>query len=158
MTDIIMTVVCVGIASGIISLFFDDDTEMSKYIRLVLSLCFLCSIIPGGIKLFSKIEFDSYIPQIVVDTDIAGLTENYNISLANEASKKLSDKLETLIFENTGIKPVYVDIQLSVTSQEDAIVFSFEKVSVAISKGVDVKRLCEYVSSVCGVDPEIVYE
>ena len=158
MSNIIITVVCVGIASGIISLFFDDDAELSKYIKLVLSLCFLCSIVPGGIKLFSQIDIASFIPQISENTEFDYLIENYNRTLAQEASEELAEKLEILIFENTGIKPHDINIQFNVTSQDDAIVFSFETIKLTLKENTDSKTITEYVYSVCGIEPEIIYE
>ena len=158
MSNIIITVVCVGIGSGIISLFFDDDAELSKYIRLVLSLCFLCSIVPGGVKLFSQLDIDAFIPRISQNVEFDSLIENYNSALAEETSEKLSEELGILIFENTGIKPDHVNIQLNVTSRDDAIVFSFETIRLTLKKDKDSKTITEYVYSICGIEPEIIYE
>lgn len=158
MKDVIMTVVCVGIVSGIISLFFDDN-EMSKYIKLVLSLCFLCAIIPGGINLLKNAHVQEELNLSFGIEDMSTISDTYYSQLVNESSKQLSDELYDLVVENTGIKPMSVDIQLSVDKNDYEIVFHAESVRITVLDNTEQEKIAEYVKLLLGIQPEfVVYE
>ncbi|MBE6570805.1 MAG: hypothetical protein E7656_00975 [Ruminococcaceae bacterium] len=157
MTDVIMTVVCMGILSAVLSLFGEENSDLSKYIRFTVSLCFLCALIGGGKKLVSQFDFSFNMPFFTIEYDISSAKENYYEELSKGISQDLEEKLKTNIFENTGIIVKDCSIQLSMTQIGNTTEFSFEKITI-ITDDANFDLLSEYVLSVCGVSAEIIYE
>ena len=158
MTDIILTVVCVGIASSLISYFFDDDSETLKYVRLVLSLCFLCSIIPGGVKLLSNFNFDIQSDAETNIFDFNEIRESYYSDFRYQAETELEKQLSQIIFENVGIIVKGMDIQLSVSVEENVTEYTIERIIANVSADNDGEIIAKFIQNNLGIKSEIVIE
>ena len=156
MKEFILTVVTAGIASGVIGLFFEDDAEIGKYIRLVLSVCFLSAVIPGGINLVSSIFGDGGFHPETGSFDSENCEHIYEEYVIECAKQSLEDELCKKIFENTGIKAQDVNIQFNVTRTEETTDVDISEITVLIPSGDGHGSVSEIVKELCGKEPEII--
>lgn len=157
MKDFIMTLVCAGVASGVIGLFFEDDGEMMKYIKVVLSLCLAASIIPAVMGCAAKIKSGDN-SLLHEDFGIEEFENRYYETVIEDARKKLCIELEEEIFKKTGIKPDSVNIQFCVEQRKDEIFVDIKSIEVAVYKSCDKKAIEECVYNALGTEPKIVSE
>ena len=158
MTEVIMTVVCIGILSAVLSLFFGENGELSKYVRFAASLCFLCALIGGGKRLASQFDFSFDMPYLESDYDVSSASESYYDELSKEISRELEEKLVSNIVECTGIIVNDCSIQLNVTMIGEIASISFEKIVLHVDNNTAVDLLSEHILSVCGISTEIIYD
>lgn len=158
MGEIIITVVCTGVIASVLSLFFDDDPEMLKYIRVVLSLCFLCSLIPGGMKFVQDLNYSINNDFENPEYDTKTLLTEYYDRVGESASQNLENEVSRLIFEKFGIFPLSVDIQLSVKMKEDIAEYDFEKITVKFADECDINEVGAYIQKMTGFRPDISVE
>lgn len=117
MKEFFVSVLCAGAASGVIGLFFEDDPEIGKYIRLVLSLCLAASLIPGAAKLLHDAPFPA--PAFSEgDAENGGVSRLFDAYVIEEARRTMCGEVKSQIFQKTGITPTSVDIQFSVTESD----------------------------------------
>ena len=156
MADIIITIICAGLASSVISLFLDDDSDLSKHVRLVVSLCFLCALIPGSVKLLTKFKIDNDVFGEYNEEQLHTIETDYYENLKIEAENEISQKLLQLVFENIGIKLIQCDIELSVNYVDDAVEFDFEKITITTNTNNEVSVLKGYIFDITQIEPEII--
>ena len=96
MKDFIMTLVIGAVASGIIGLFFDESIEISKDIKLVLSLCVIASIIPGAAKELNEqmIKINEY--EIDYEYDFEKIRNEYDEYIIERARIEMCSELEKI--------------------------------------------------------------
>ncbi|MBE6623055.1 MAG: hypothetical protein E7621_02590 [Ruminococcaceae bacterium] len=152
-----MTLICAGVASGIIGLFFEDDGEMLKYIKVVLSLCLAASIIPAVMGCAAKIKGGERFLKYE-DFGVEEFENRYYETVIEDARKKLCVELEDEIFKKTGIKPDSVNIEFCVEQREDEILVDIKNIEVAVYKSCDKKAIEECVYNALGEKPDIVSE
>lgn len=154
--EYILSLACAGIASGIIGLF-SDSSSTSKYIKLVVSLCFISSLLPGTAKLVNNLP-EAFGPDIHDSTAFENAHEKYLDYVIEDTRKKLSTKLCNLIFEKTGIIPEGTDIQLDVTENEDGINVDIASVEIVSAELAGKPEIAEYVQKLTGKKPVMLSE
>ncbi len=156
MKDFVITIICAAVASGVINLFFSDNAQISKYIRLVLSVCFICAIIPGTRQFISNIT----VPDIKSDYDFSikniEFDQLYEKNVIENARISLCEQMKKMIFENTGINVSDLDIQFNVTESEDEIAVGISGVTVELQDQEKVDAVGDYVEQICGVYPKML--
>lgn len=157
MKDFVLTLVCAGVASGVIGLFFEDDNEIMKYIKVVLSLCLSASIIPAVFGLTGEIKNGENFLKYE-DIEIEEFRDKYYEYVLEDAKKNLCRDLEQEIFEKTGIKPDSVNIQFDVEQREDEIFVDIKSIEITVGKSCDKKSIEECVYNALGVTPSILSE
>jgi hypothetical protein len=153
MKEFILTLVCAGTASGIISIFFEDDKEIMKYIKVVLSLCLAASIVSSASGLVFKIK-DAQLPA-GNDINIDSFRQKYSEYVIEDAREKLCIQLENVIIEKTGIKPDSVNIQFVVEEKEDNYFVDIKSIDIVLEKDSDKKAVEDCVYTALKVYPEI---
>lgn len=155
MKDFIISVLCAGVASGIIGIFFEDDAEIGKYVKLVLSLCVAAAIIPGSAALFARMELPEGIFSDGEEPDFAEIEKSYDRYVIEKARTEMCEKLETIIFQKTGIMPQSADIQFSITENKEKTEVEVSAVTVYVGDTADADKICALVESLVGVTPDI---
>ena len=156
MKEFIFSIMCAGIASGIIGLFFEDDTEIGKYVKLVLSLCFVAEIIPGTAKIFSMQELPEGIFKEYDENVFEDIEKSYDEYIIENARTEMCTALKSRIFQKIGISPDSIGIQFSVEENEDKIIVEVSSVTIKISDACDTGELSSYVRELTGKIPEII--
>lgn len=156
MKEFVLTLVSAGIASGIIGLFFEDDKEIMKYIKVVLALCLTASIVSSSVSLVYKIRNIEISSESEI-ADIGVFRQKYSEYVIEDAREKLCDKLEKVIIEKTGIKPEAINIQFVVEQKEDNFFVDIKSIEIILEKGFDKKAVEECVYTSLGVYPYISF-
>ena len=149
MRDFAFSLICAGVASGVIGMFFEGD-NIGKYVKLVLSLCITAmiaaSLFSCGKDAFCDISFGTEpFP-----------TKDYEEFLIENSRNEMGRTLKRMIFEKTGITPEYVDIQFSVTEKEGNTLVDIASVTVCCTELCGNRELEEYVLAVTGKIPDII--
>lgn len=152
MKEYIFSVMCAGITAGIAGLFF-EGSNVGKFIKLALSLCFIASLIPGAKKLVGEIDVLKNDISVISSFDFEQASQNYTDYVLSEAKNRLSDELKKTIFEKTGIMPASVDIQFNVTESEAEIAVDIASVTVISDSLEAVPGIYDYISDLTGVVP-----
>ena len=157
MKDYILSIACAGIVSGIIGTF-SGFSSTSRYIKLVVSLCFISSVIPGTVSIIENLP--SYNKDFGLYDSFAfeKAEEKYLDYVIADTRKNLCQKLNDMIFEKTGIIPDETNIQLDVAENKNCI--NVEIASVEIISAELAKRdgVSEYIKGITGKIPVILPE
>ena len=153
MREFVITLLCAGVSSGVIGLFFEDDAEIMKYIKVVLSLCIAASIIPSVFGMLGKLPLEDILPEEdgVVLEEFQQRYDNYVIE---NARKELAIKLKREIFEKTGINVPSCNIQFSVEEKEEKLYVDIASVEIEIDSDTHKNSVSECVYSLVGIYPE----
>ncbi len=155
MREFVITLVCAGVSSGVIGLFFEDDAEIMKYIKVVLSLCIAASIIPSVYGMLGKLPLEDILPE----EDGAAFEEfqqNYDNYVIENARKELALTLKREIFEKTGINVPYCNIQFSEEEKEEKLYLDIASVEIELDLDSHEHAVSECVYSLVGIYPEFL--
>lgn len=156
MKDFVITIICTAVASGAINLFFSGNAQISKYIRLVLSVCLLCAIIPGTRQFISDITAPDMKNDYNFSIENIDFEHLYEKCVIENARISLCEQMKTMIFENTGINVSDVDIQFNVTENKDEIAVDISGVTVKLQDQEKNDDVAAYVEQICGVYPKML--
>ena len=157
MKDFIITLVCAGVASGMIGLFFEDDREIMKYIKAVLSLCLAASVMPAVFGFSAKIKEGDYLREIE-DGQMQDFQNKYYEYVLDDAKEKLCRELEQRIFEKTGINTDSVNIQFGMEEREDQILVDIKSIEITVGNSCDKNAVKECVYDALGITPQVLSE
>lgn len=155
MREFLFTLVCAGVASGIICLLFEDDKELIKYIKVVISLCVAASLVPSATNLLGKIKTDINV-DIPFEENVTDYGEKYREYVIENARIKLCAELERNIFEKTGIKVNGCDIQFSVEKTQDKIYVDVKGVTVTLDETQNRDAVSQTTYAALGVHPKFL--
>ena len=155
MREFVMTLVCAGVGSGAIGLFFEDDAEIKKYIKVVLSLCITASLITSVVGMVGKTPFESEI----LEEDGSAFEEflqKYDGYVIENARNELAETLKREIFEKTGINVHSCNIQFSVEEKEEKLYVDVAVAEIEIETEADKNAVSECVYGLIGLYPKIL--
>lgn len=159
MQEYVRTVTVALFFSGICSfLFGDGNIGVSKYVRLVCSLCVVCAVVSPVFLTVHKISFEKPELEDSFITEYGGVTEETDAYILNMAKEKLDSEISNAVFEKFGINVSRCDIQLSVKENEGTTRVDVKSATLAVPKEheKDIGEISAYLETILGITPEIL--
>jgi len=152
MRDFVISMMCAGVASGVIGMFFDGDT-MGKHIKTVLSICIVSMLLVCGTRFFGKVKLS--VPDFYKAENVDLTVKSYEDFVIENTRAEMCATLKRMIFEKSGITPDGVDIQFSINSNDTKTIVDVATVTIYSQKLCGNSEILEYVYGLTGKKPLI---
>ena len=158
MSEYIKTVTVALFFSGICSFVFaDGKSSVSKYVKLVCSLCVVCTVVYPVLSAVKNFSFEAPELEQAFDVEYGDVEEKTDRYILDMTKQKLDKTVSDTVYEKFGIKAHSCDIQLSVKEIDGSARVDIESVSLTVSRiyEKDVQKVSAYLETILGTPAEI---
>ena len=154
MREYIFSIIGASLIAAVITLFLPEGREISKYVKLLVSLAVICVIANPFGNSSGKLEISEFFSSLIPEQSVGGEEKYYGV-LTDIGERELEKKLQTLICEKFSISAD--DIEITVEAHEENGVLTLDRVAVGLYRAAVLKNpyeIEEYVSELVGCDCE----
>lgn len=157
MREYIFSIIGASVIAAVVTLFLPEGKEISKYVKLLVSLAVICVIVNPFGNSAGRLEISEWFSSLIPEQSEDGEEKYYGV-LTEIGERELEKKLCALVCEKFSIAEG--DIEITAEAHEENGVLTLDRIAVGLYRAAVLKDPYEieaYVSELVGCACETYY-
>ena len=158
MREYIFSIIGASLIAAVITLFLPEGKDISKYVKLLVSLAVICVIVNPFENASGGLTISEWFSALIPNVEESAAQDKYYGVLTDIGERELEKRLEDLICEKFSIGAD--DIEITVEAHEENGTLTLDRVAVGLYRAAVLKdpyEIEEYVSELVGCACETYY-